>query len=126
MVGMIKMTLTYSINYRAKFVACSVINAVLLCLYGFFVYDTYSRYFIFPLKFVEPVVASAPEDILGLGFYLYWLIFSLIEVYLIYLGAKLSRTSIDRLIVGTLSMVFIVISVIDYTVYNALYDAVVH
>jgi hypothetical protein len=101
------------------------VNGLWLFVYGYLIYDTHSRYFVFPLTYIEPLVASAPEDILGLGFYFHWFIFFVIEVFLVYLGVKYSRNKTEKVIVGIFLVVFAVFSVADYIVYSTLYDAII-
>lgn len=95
---------------RDKRNVLSIIPYLVLLAYSFLIVD-YFRFLNIDLSYKLPKLPSAPEDILGFGFYPYWIFFLIVTALsVLTLKKYLSRNSIVIIVV-----LFTVLSIIDYS-----------
>jgi hypothetical protein len=104
-------------NANTKAKAIAVVPCVLLIGYGCLI-ATYLKYFDWALNYRVPDLQPAPEDILGLGFWVPWIIIACLFSVSIVIARVVGKKNIA--FVSTLVLLFSILSAIDFTIYRML------
>ncbi len=97
--------------------SCILVALLLIVWYVIQGYVFYSEYLSSDLTYIPPALEVAPEDILGLGFFIYWVLYALTLIILL----SVSIFSLqNRKIVIYIFLIFTIASLCDYYLYGIL------
>lgn len=100
-----------------RWILLAIPSAVLLG-YAWLIADTYSPYLDWQLQFRPPAFGVAPEDVLGLGFFVPWLVVSLLFLFAIV--SAMSAVQRRAPIAVVLITLYGALSVLDWFLYKTL------
>lgn len=85
---------------------------VVTVLYGWMIFDYYSTYLDSHLRYVSPKIPGAPEDVLGFGFWLAWLM--VLFLWLVFEVPAYFLASNRRRQVAIAGILFAIVSMVDF------------
>lgn len=100
------------------------VSAILTIAYAIQSCIYYAKYYDIQLNFVPPSIRYAPMDILGFGFFVYWIPLFVIQIsliYIIYAGRTKNRKISIAIMIG-----FIAVSALDFIAFEELEGSVLH
>lgn len=107
---------------EAKRLLLLVPTVVMVC-YAWFIVHAYSQWLDWGLKFHKPEYGFSPDDVLGIGFFLPWLLFLIVFLFAMSIGLVVAR---HRLRFGlSFLAVFGLFSAIDFCLYGILEQQVI-